>query len=168
VEEKMKERRGSRDALLIAADHAGFGLKEKLIPYLRRRGFVVEDMGTCSGDRCDYPRYGYALASRIGAGISRRGILICKSGIGQSIVANRVPGVRAALCYSVLAARLSRQHNDSNVLVMGSGFVSAPQAKRIVHVWLTTAFEGGRHQRRLDIITEIEKELAGKKKRARR
>lgn len=161
----MREAHHQKDVLLIASDHAGFGLKEKLKPYLQKKGLAVEDLGTYSEERCDYPRYGYAVASRVGSGAARRGILICKSGIGQSIVANRVPGVRAALCYDVRAARLSRQHNDSNILVLGSGFVGAEKAKRIADAWLLTEFEGGRHQKRLDIIKDIErKKLCAKKK----
>jgi RpiB/LacA/LacB family sugar-phosphate isomerase len=163
----MSEKKPIR-SLLIAADHAGFALKERLRRSLEKKGYRVKDLGTYSGARCDYPRYGYALAQEIGSGKAERGILICKSGIGQSIVANRVPGVRAALCYDARAARLSRQHNDANVLVMGSGFVTLARAERIASAWLRTAFEGGRHQRRLDIIKKIEKQIAGKGEGQRR
>jgi ribose 5-phosphate isomerase B len=145
--------------ILIAADHAGFTLKEKLKPYLKRLNFQVIDLGASSKDTCDYPEFSYRLAKDISQRKYKRGILICKSGIGNSIVANRLPGVRAALCYNVKAARLSRAHNDSNVLVLGSSFVNERQAKRILSTWLNTDFKGGRHQRRLNKIKKIEKEI---------
>jgi ribose 5-phosphate isomerase B len=148
--------------VLIASDHAGFRLKEKLKNYLKRIGLRVKDLGTPSLDSCDYPDFAASLAGRISRGQEKQGILICKSGIGSSIVANRFPGVRAALCYNVRAARLSREHNDSNVLVLGSAFVNAAEAKRITRIWLDTKFSGGRHQRRLDKIKKIEKVLRTK------
>ena len=145
--------------LLIAADHAGFALKEKLKVYLEKKGIPVKDLGTYSAQRCDYPEYAYALAKSISAGNALRGILICKSGIGSSIVANRLSGVRAALCYNLKATKLSRQHNDSNVLVLGAAFVKADLAKRMVWAWLNTKFLGGRHLRRVKLIREIEKKI---------
>ncbi len=145
--------------ILIACDHAGFVLKEKLKPYLVRMGLQVEDLGTYSKERCDYPVFAYALAKAISQGVHKRGILICKSGIGDSIVANRLPRVRAALCYNVRAARFSREHNDSNVLVLGSAFVNEKLAKGILKTWLNTEFLGGRHARRLKKIEEIGKTL---------
>ena len=145
--------------ILIASDHAGYVLKETLKTFLENAGFEVKDLGTYSKDRCDYPKFAFALAKAISSGKYKRGILACKSGIGDSIVANRVPGVRAALCYSVKAARLSRQHNDSNVLVLGSAFVNHKTAQRIIDVWLKTGFDGGRHKRRLNQIKQIEKEI---------
>ena len=138
--------------LLIAADHAGFALKEKLKDYLAKKGIGVKDLGAYTPERCDYPEYAYALAKAISSGKSKRGILICKSGIGSSIVANRLPGVRAALCYNLKAARLSREHNDSNVLVLGSAFVKTDLAKRITLAWLNTKFLGGRHLKRIKLI----------------
>lgn len=145
--------------ILIASDHAGFNLKERLKPYLERKGFKVKDLGTNSSQRCDYPAFACKLAKAISSGKYQRGILICKTGIGSSIVANRLSGVRAALCYNVGAAKLSRQHNDSNVLVMGAYFVNERKAKMILSAWLNTAFLGGRHKRRLNQIEKIEKEL---------
>ncbi|MFH1191335.1 MAG: ribose 5-phosphate isomerase B [Candidatus Omnitrophota bacterium] len=145
--------------LLIASDHAGFILKAKLIAYLEKKSISVKDLGTYSKERCDYPLYAYSLAKEISSGKSQRGILICKSGIGNSIVANRLPGVRAALCDSLRIAKLSRQHNDSNVLVLGSGFVKADLAKRIVSAWLNTKFLGGRHLRRIKLIDQIDKRI---------
>jgi len=147
--------------IAIASDHAGFGLKEKLKPYLNRAGLKVEDLGTDTPERCDYPEFAYTLAKGVASGKFKRGILICKSGIGNSIVANRLAGVRAALCYNIEAARLSREHNDSNVLVLGSAFVDTGSAKRIVKIWLSTAFLGGRHKRRLNQIRAIEKQIKG-------
>ena len=145
--------------LLIASDHAGFALKEKLIIYLNKKNIGIKDLGTYSKERCDYPEYAYKLAKSIASGKYRRGILICKSGIGNSIVANRVSGVRAALCYNLKAAKLSREHNDSNVLVLGSAFVKPDLAKRMVIVWLNTKFLGGRHLKRLKLINSIEQEI---------
>jgi len=143
--------------ILIVSDHAGFALKEKLKPYLKKAGLRVNDLGTYSKERCDYPKLAYSLAKAVSEGTYKRGILICKSGIGNSIVANRLPRVRAALCYSVKAARLSRAHNDSNVLALGSAFVNERLAKKIASAWLKTEFLGGRHLRRLNQIKKIEK-----------
>mgnify|MGYP001611875140 CR=1 FL=1 len=145
--------------ILIASDHAGFFLKEKLKLYLKKKQFEVKDLGTYSNTRCDYPEFSYNLARQISLGRYRRGILICKTGIGNDIVANRLTGVRAAMCYNVRASRLSRQHNDSNVLVLGSAFVNESLAKRILHVWLNTRFLGGRHRRRINQIRELERQM---------
>jgi ribose 5-phosphate isomerase B len=145
--------------IIIAADHGGFSLKEKLKVYLGKNGFRVKDAGTYSKERCDYPRFAYAASCAVSKGRFKKGILICKSGIGNSIVANKLPGVRAALCYNVRAARISRQHNDSNILVLGASFVNAKLARKILNVWLNTEFSGGRHQRRIRQIKKIEKGL---------
>ncbi|MBL7151432.1 MAG: ribose 5-phosphate isomerase B [Candidatus Omnitrophica bacterium] len=145
--------------ILIASDHAGFKLKEKLKPYLERQGLAVKDLGTYSQERCDYPVLAAVLARRISTGRSHKGILICHTGIGNSIVANRFSGVRASLCYNPKAARLTREHNDSNVLVLGAAFVSVTLAKKITCVWLNTKFSGGRHKRRLELLKKIEKEI---------
>jgi RpiB/LacA/LacB family sugar-phosphate isomerase len=142
--------------ILIASDHAGFALKEKIKPYLRKAGLQVKDLGTYSKERCDYPEFAALLAKNISQKKYDRGILICKSGIGNSIVANRFPRVRAAVAYSVKATKLSRQHNDSNVLVLGSAFVNHDLSKKIISAWLKTKFEGGRHKRRLGMIKKIE------------
>ena len=145
--------------ILIASDHAGFILKEKLRDYLQKKGIGVKDLGTYSQERCDYPLYAYELARNISNGKFKQGILICKSGIGNSIVANRLPGVRAALCHNIKITKLSRQHNDSNVLVLGSGFVKPDLAKRMVTAWLNTGFEGGRHLKRIKLINQIDKKI---------
>jgi len=145
--------------MLIASDHAGFRLKEKLKAYLEKKHIQMKDLGTYSEERCNYPELASALAEDISRGIHKQGILICKSGIGNSIVANRYSGVRAALSYSVKAAKLSREHNDSNVLVLGAAFVNEKTAKKIVHVWMETKFLGGRHRKRLNQLKKIEKEI---------
>lgn len=145
--------------ILMASDHAGFALKEKLKPYLKKIGLEVKDLGAYSTERCDYPQFAYKLAQAVSQGKYQRGILICKTGIGTSIVANRLPGVRASLCYNAQAAKLTREHNDSNVLVLGSAFVNIKLAKRILAVWLKTKFLGGRHQRRLNQIRGLERKI---------
>jgi len=146
--------------IVIASDHAGFALKEKLKLFLEKKNFKVKDLGTYSKVRCDYPVTAYSLAKEIAQGKYKQGILICKTGIGNSIVANRLARVRAALCYNVKAARLSREHNDSNILVLGSSFVNPGLAKRVLNIWLSTQFKRGRHQRRLNQLKKIERELS--------
>ena len=143
--------------IIIGSDHGGFVLKEKLKLYLQKKGISVKDVGTYSADSCDYPEFAYKVACAVSCGKFLRGITICKSGIGNSIVANKLPRVRAALCYNEKAAMLLRMHNDSNVLVLGSLFVTAGRAEKITDIWLNTEFEGGRHARRLAQISRIEK-----------
>lgn len=142
--------------IAIGSDHGGFFLKEKLRVSLKKKGYTVKDVGCFNLESCDYPTYAYAVAKEVSSGRCSKGILICKSGIGNSIAANKVKGVRAALCYNLKAARLSREHNDANLLVLGSLFVTETLAKRMVTLWLNTEFEGGRHLRRLRKIQEIE------------
>ncbi|MEO0085056.1 MAG: ribose 5-phosphate isomerase B [candidate division WOR-3 bacterium] len=134
----------------LGADHRGFPLKEKLRQYLVRAGHQVRDMGTFSTESADYPDYGFAVARAVASGRVQRGVLVCATGIGMCIAANRFPKVRAALVSSVRLARLAREHNDSNVLCLGADTVSWPRARRIVRVWLDTGFAGGRHRRRRD------------------
>jgi len=145
--------------ILMASDHAGFNLKEKLKKFLEQKGYPVKDLGTYSKERCDYPLFAYELAKNISSGKYKRGILICKSGVGNSIVANRFSGVRAALCHNLRITKLSREHNDSNVLVMGSGFVKADLAKKMAVAWLNTKSLGGRHLKRVKLISCIEKKI---------
>ncbi|MBU1726776.1 MAG: ribose 5-phosphate isomerase B [Candidatus Omnitrophica bacterium] len=145
--------------IAIASDHGGFVLKEKLKRYLEKKYLIVKDLGAYSKERCDYPKTAFLLADEVSRGKIKRGILICKSGVGNSIVANKLPGVRAALCYNVLAARLSREHNDSNVLVLGALFANEKLARRIIDIWLKTEFQGGRHKRRLNQIKAIERKV---------
>lgn len=148
--------------ILIASDHAGFALKEKLKSYLLKKDFKVKDLGAYSQKRCDYPLLAYELAKEISQKKYNRGVLICKTGIGNSIVANKLPGVRASLCYNAKAAKATRQHNDSNVLVLGSAFVNEKTALKILDVWLNTKFQGGRHKRRLEQIKDIEQRIGVK------
>lgn len=147
-----------KDKLIIGSDHAGFELKEKLIQYLKKKGFQVKDAGCYSKDRCDYPEFAHEVAKGVSGRSYKRGVLVCYTGIGNSIVANKLKGVRAALCYNVRAAELSRLHNDSNILVLGSLFVDPRSAKKVLDTWLKTGFEGGRHRRRLNILKNIERQ----------
>jgi ribose 5-phosphate isomerase B len=133
----------------LGADHRGFSLKEGLKRWLAARGHEVIDFGPANADRVDYPDYAFKVADAVARHQADRGILICSTGIGMSIAANKVRGVRAALADSVRLARLSREHNDANVLCLGADFVSAAEARRIVGAWLKTEFAGGRHARRV-------------------
>lgn len=145
--------------IAIGADHGGYRLKNKLIKFLESKGFAVADLGTHTLKSCDYPAVGFKVASGVAAGQFSRGILICKSGIGFSIVANKVYGIRAALCQSKLQARRSRQHNDANILALSANYLSFKQACQIVDVWLKTEFLGGRHGRRVRQIAKLEKRM---------
>ncbi len=140
----------------IGADHAGFLLKEHLKQTLQRLGYSVEDFGTDSEASVDYPPICMAVGRAVVGGRADRGIVLGGSGQGEQIAANKVAGVRAALCNDLFTAKLSREHNDANVLSMGGRIVAFGLADEIVELWLTTAFAGGRHQRRLDQITEAE------------
>ncbi|MCK9363114.1 MAG: ribose 5-phosphate isomerase B [Syntrophales bacterium] len=149
------------DKIIIGADHAGFVLKEALKPVLEGRGFSVTDVGTDSEAAVDYPDFGKKVAEAVSTGLFTRGIMICGSGIGMSIVANRFPGVRGALCLDPETARLSRLHNDSNILVLAGRKTDPETAAKILQTWLETPFEGGRHKRRLDKITQGEQKTTG-------
>ncbi|MBI3610465.1 MAG: ribose 5-phosphate isomerase B [Nitrospirae bacterium] len=143
--------------IAIASDHAGLDLKEKIVKLLRELGRPVADFGTHNHDSVDYPDYGIQVARAVSEGKNERGILICGTGIGMSIVANKFPGVRAALCYDPFTAKVSRLHNDANILVLGERVLEEKTALEIVRLWLSTGFDGGRHARRLAKIEEIEK-----------
>ncbi len=143
--------------IAIGSDHAGFPLKEELIGFLRQEGHEVLDCGTGSTEQVDYPRFVYAAAKAVTDGRAERGIVLGGSGQGEQIAANKVPGVRAALCHDLYLARLSRQHNDANVLSMGGRIIASTYAKEVVRVWLATDFEGGRHEARLEQIASIER-----------
>lgn len=149
----------SSEKIIIGADHAGFALKEAIKPVLAKMGIEVTDAGTDCERSVDYPDFAACVAKAVATGAFARGILICGSGVGMSIVANRFPGVRAALCLDEETARLSRQHNDANILVLAGRKTDPARAEGIVRVWLTTPFEGGRHQARLDKIRETEEQL---------
>ncbi len=157
--------RSSRDRALrgvrriaIGADHGGFHLKAKLVAWLRAQGLEVADLGTHTPASCDYPAIGYKVAAAVAQGAFDRGILLCKSGIGIAIAANKVPGIRAAVCGDPFDAERSRSHNDANVLVLGAEQLSDARARRIADIWLATPFEaGGRHERRVKQIASLEK-----------
>jgi ribose 5-phosphate isomerase B len=136
--------------LVIGCDHAAFGLKETIRRYLTEKGIAVEDLGAFSEASVDYPQIGMQLASQVSEGRHDRGILLCGTGLGMSMVANRFAHVRAALCNDLFSAAMSRRHNDANILVMGGRVIGDVLALEIVRTWLETPFEGGRHQRRLD------------------
>lgn len=142
--------------IAIASDHGGYALKEHLKAYLAAKGITCEDFGTDSTESCDYPVFGKAAAQAVAEGRCERGIVICTTGIGISMAANKHPGVRCALCADGLTARLTRLHNDANVLAMGGGILGENLAMEIVDVFLNTPFSGeARHQRRIDRIEEI-------------
>lgn len=141
----------------MGCDHGAFALKEHLKNWLTAKGHEVVDCGTYSTESCDYPIYGEAAARQVASGACQRGIVLCTTGIGISISANKVDGIRCALCRDLLSAQLTRLHNDSNVLALAGGFTASFEAERIVEAFLTTEFEGGRHQRRVDRMMEIEK-----------
>jgi len=144
--------------IAIGCDHRGFHLKEKIKSFLLKHNHKVKDVGCWNEESVDYPDYAQYVARSIYQKECERGILICGSGIGMSIVANKFPKIRAALCWNTQLAKLSRQHTDANILVIGE-YVDEQIAYQIVDVWLNTEFEGGRHQRRLDKIKAIEDEL---------
>jgi arylformamidase len=142
--------------IVVASDHAGFELKEAIKGFLAEMGYEVEDVGTYSTDPVDYPEYSRRAAEKVASGEYSRGILFCGTGQGDAMVANKVPEVRAALCWDTFTAELSRAHNDANVLVLGGWLVGQRLAREIVRVWLSTPFSGERHQRRVDQIRAIE------------
>ncbi|MEW5894557.1 MAG: ribose 5-phosphate isomerase B [Candidatus Omnitrophota bacterium] len=146
--------------IFIAADHRGVELKQEIKDFLKDLGHSVVDMGTDNSEKpCDYPPLACKVAVAVAKNRQARGILVCMSGIGLSIAANKVPGAYAALCYNAEAARLSRQHNNANILVLGAKFVGMPEMKKMVKIWLDEKFEGGRHARRFRKIREIEKKF---------
>ena len=145
--------------IVIGADHGGVELKDALVAYLRERGEEISDLGTTGAGSVDYPDFARAVAERVSRGEAERGILVCTNGIGMSITANKFPGVRAALVGDATAARMAREHNDANVLVLGGGMTGTFHARELLRVFLDTPFAGGRHQRRVDKIAEIEREL---------
>ena len=142
--------------IAMGSDHGGFALKQHLKTYLENKGCLVEDCGTDSTQSCDYPDFGRLAAEAVASGRCERGIVICTTGIGISIAANKVKGIRCALCSEPLSAEMTRRHNDANMLALGGGMIGPNMAERIVDVFLSTAFEGGRHQRRVDKVMSIE------------
>ena len=149
--------------IAIGADHAGFGLKQHLVATLRRLGHDVDDRGTHSEEAIDYPAICAEVARLVAGGRADRGVVVGGSGQGEQMTANKVIGIRAALCNDLYTARMSRAHNDANVLAMGGRIVASGLADEIVTLWLATPFDGGRHQRRVDQIGRIEREQSGTK-----
>jgi ribose 5-phosphate isomerase B len=147
--------------IAVAADHAGYALKEALNAWLSTLGYVVLDFGTYSDAPVDYPDYAVRVAEAVAAGSAARGVLLCGTGVGMAMAANKVPGIRAASCVTVDMARMSREHNDSNVLALGARITDPAQAREILGTWLETAFAGGRHRRRLEKLTALEQVHAG-------
>lgn len=152
--------RGDVDAMKIsiACDHGAFDLKERLKAHLIEQGHQVADCGTHSTDSCDYPDFGIAAAKLVADGSCERGVVLCTTGIGVSMTANKVKGVRCALCHDPLSAEMTRRHNNANVLAMGAEIIGGNLAQRILDVFLSTEFEGGRHARRVALVMDIEKE----------
>lgn len=145
--------------LIIGSDHAAVGLKEIIKTHLQKTGIEVADVGTFDDASVDYPDIGRQVASQVSEGIYERGILLCGTGLGMSMVANRFAGVRAALCNDLFSAAMSRRHNDANILVMGGRVIGDVLALEIVDTWLRTEFEGGRHQRRLDLFNTMASDI---------
>jgi ribose 5-phosphate isomerase B len=145
----------NKTPIIIGCDHAAYDLKEKIKKFITEKGVDVEDVGTQSEDSVDYPDFGIKVASSVSDGKFKRGILICGTGIGMSMVANRFPHVRAALCSDLFSAAMSRRHNDSNILVMGGRVIGEALAQELVKVWMETPFDGGRHQKRIEKFDRI-------------
>jgi len=146
--------------ILLGSDHGGLALKESIKSLLEERGIAYEDCGTYSTDSVDYPDFGEKVARRVSTGDAEKGILFCGTGIGMSIIANKFPGVRAALATDPFTAQMAKEHNNANILVLGGRVLQDDQARSMVTIWLDSPFDGGRHQQRLDKIHQIEKELA--------
>ena len=143
--------------IAIGSDHGGFALKQEIMKHLEERKLEYIDFGTYSSDSCDYPQYGAAVGRAVASGSCERGILICGTGIGISISANKIHGVRCAVCSEPVSAALARQHNDANIIAMGARTIGPVMAEALVDVFLNTEFEGGRHQRRVDEIMKLDR-----------
>ena len=147
------------EKIAISSDHAGYNLKKIILTFLKELDYQVDDMGPQNSESVDYPDYGISLAQAVVERKVPRGVVICGTGIGMSIVVNRFPGIRGTLCSDLYTAKLCREHNDSNVLIMGGRVVGHDLAKEIVRIWLNTPFKGGRHQKRIDKIIQFDKSL---------
>ena len=145
--------------IVIGSDHGGVTLKDAIKGYLVQRGLVVDDLGTSDQTSVDYPDFGERVSRQVSTGSAELGILVCGTGIGMSIVANKFPGVRAALITDEFTARMAKEHNNANILVLGGRVVDVPEALRMVGLWLDSTFEAGRHQLRLDKIAQIEEDI---------
>ena len=144
--------------IAIGCDHGALALKNKMVGVLTEQGYDVKDFGTYTADSCDYPDFAAAAARSVASGECEKGIVLCTTGIGVSITANKIPGIRCALLSDVLSAKLTRQHNDTNMMAIGAGIVGENLALEIMNTWLNTAFSGvARHQRRIDKVMALEK-----------
>ena len=144
--------------IAIGNDHAAVEMKNEIKAYLESKGHEVINFGTDTSDSCDYPVYGQKVAEAVASGQAEEGVLICGTGIGISLAANKVPGIRAAVCSEPVSARLAKQHNDANIIAFGARIVGLEEAKAIVDAFFDAEFEGGRHQRRIDLITAVEEQ----------
>lgn len=142
--------------IALGCDHGGFAMKEQVKSWLESHNYEVQDCGCYSTDSVDYPVFAQAAAEAVASGTCERGVVVCTTGIGISISANKVKGIRCALCADPFSAEMTRRHNDANMLALGGGMIGPNMAERILEVFLTTEFEGGRHQRRVDLISAIE------------
>jgi len=151
--------------IALASDHAGYAEKERLKPLLTDLGLEVEDLGTVSEESVDYPDYARRVAERVAQGRAEQGVLVCGSGTGMAIAANKVQGVRAAVAWSEETARLARQHNDANVLALGARTTPPGEIPKIVRAWFSTAFDGGRHSQRVEKIKQLEESQSSTEER---
>lgn len=154
----------NKPRIVVGADHAGFPLKEKVREYLKSQGYDVEDAGPASAESVDYPDFAEKVATRVAAQQADFGVLMCGTGLGVAIAANKVPGIRAATCNDTLCAHFARAHNDANVLAMGGRLIDEATAQKVLDTWLSTPFEGGRHQRRVEKIEDLERNQPEKSK----
>lgn len=163
IEVKAEELNGiapPEKTIALGADHGGYAMKELLKPVLREYGFTMRDVGVHEEKAADYPDIALAVAELVSEGKATRGVIVDGAGIGSAMAANKVPGVRAALCYDKASARNSREHNNANVLTLGGRLLTYTQAEEVLRTWLSTAFGGGRHQARIDKISQIEKRFS--------
>lgn len=150
--------------IAIGSDHGGYDLKAKIVEFLKEKGHDIQDLGTHSKESCDYPLIGFEVAKAVSDKKADKGILLCKTGIGMAIIANKVNGIRAAVCYDTELARSSREHNDCNVIILAANYTDAKKAKDILSVWLATPNLGERHERRVKQIKEIESKMKEQKR----
>lgn len=162
LSESPRSKEGGKEAIALGSDHGGFQLKEQLKPFLESLGYKVIDLGAYSEEACDYPDYAYAVARAVSLGEVAKGIMIDAIGVASAMVANKIPGIRAACCHNEFSAKSSREHNNANVLTLGGRILGSELAKSIVKVWLETDFGGGRHQKRVDKISDIERRFISK------
>jgi ribose 5-phosphate isomerase B len=149
--------------IVIGSDHRGVEIKRRLLPLIRAMGHELLDIGAEGAESVDYPDYAYEVAKRVSSGEMERGILICGTGIGMCMAANKVRGIRAAACQDMLTAEMSRRHNDANILCLSADLLGEDQMQQMIRIWLDTGFEGGRHARRIEKIAKIEAEQHGQK-----